>query len=52
MREEFDVLRQYMLAEVSAGTFHVSGLIGKHALDVRVMTAMGKVPRHTARNSG
>jgi hypothetical protein len=35
-----------MLAEISAGTFHVSGLIGKAALDERVMTAMGKVPRH------
>ena len=35
-----------MLAEISAGIFHVSGLIGKAALDERVMTAMGKVPRH------
>ena len=44
--EGFEVLRQHMLAEISAGTFHVSGLIGKAALDERVMTAMGKVPRH------
>ena len=44
--EDFEVLRQRMLAEISAGTFHVSGLIGKAALDERVMTAMGKVPRH------
>src|SRR5260370_36564264 len=35
-----------MLAVISAGTFHVSGLIGKAALDERVMTAIGKVPRH------
>src|SRR3977135_4090478 len=35
-----------MLAEISAGIFHVSGLIGKAALDERVMMAMGKVPRH------
>jgi protein-L-isoaspartate(D-aspartate) O-methyltransferase len=35
-----------MLAEISAETVHVSGLIGKAALDERVMTAMGKVPRH------
>ena len=35
-----------MLTEISAGIFHVSGLIGKAALDERVMTAMGKVPRH------
>jgi hypothetical protein len=39
--EDFEVLRQHMLAEISAGTFHVSGLIGKAALDERVMTAMG-----------
>jgi protein-L-isoaspartate(D-aspartate) O-methyltransferase len=44
--EGFEVLRQHMLAEISAGIFHVSGLIGKAALDERVMTAMGKVPRH------
>ena len=44
--EGFEVLRQHMLAEISAGTFHVSDLIGKTALDERVMTAMGKVPRH------
>ena len=35
-----------MLAEISAGTSHVSDLIGKAALDERVMKAMGKVPRH------
>ena len=44
--EDYEVLRQHMLAEISAGTFHVSALIGKTALDERVMTAMGKVPRH------
>lgn len=44
--EGFEVLCQHMLAEISAGTFHVSGLIGKAALDERVMMAMGKVPRH------
>ena len=35
-----------MLAEISAATVLVSGVIGKAALDERVMTAMGKVPRH------
>ena len=35
-----------MLAEISAATVHVSDLIGKTALDERVMMAMGKVPRH------
>jgi protein-L-isoaspartate(D-aspartate) O-methyltransferase len=44
--EGFEVLRQHMLAEISAGIFHVSDVIGKTALDERVMTAMGKVPRH------
>jgi protein-L-isoaspartate(D-aspartate) O-methyltransferase len=35
-----------MLAEISAATVHVSGLVGKAALDERVMTAMSRVPRH------
>ena len=43
---DHDVLRRQMLAEISAATVHVSGLIGKAALDERVMTAMGNVPRH------
>jgi protein-L-isoaspartate(D-aspartate) O-methyltransferase len=44
--KDFEILRQHMLVEISAGTFHVSDLIGKAALDERVMAAMGKVPRH------
>jgi protein-L-isoaspartate(D-aspartate) O-methyltransferase len=44
--EDFEALRQDMLAEISATVFHVSGVIGKSALDERVMTAMGRVPRH------
>jgi protein-L-isoaspartate(D-aspartate) O-methyltransferase len=43
---DFEVLRRRMLAEISAATVHVSGLIGKAALDERVMAAMGNVPRH------
>jgi len=35
-----------MLEDVLAVTVGVSGLIGKPALDERVMTVMGKVPRH------
>jgi protein-L-isoaspartate(D-aspartate) O-methyltransferase len=35
-----------MLTEISATTARVRGLIGKAALDERVMRAMGKVPRH------
>ena len=44
--EDLETLRRHMLAQISAATVHVSGLIGKTALDERVMTAMGKVPRH------
>ena len=44
--EDSEVLRQHMLAEISAWTFRVGGTIGKPALDERVMLAMGKVPRH------
>ena len=44
--KDFDILRQQMLVEISAGIFHVSNVLGKTALDERVMTAVGKVPRH------
>src|SRR5213593_2240358 len=44
--EDFEVLRQHMLAEISAWTFGARGTIGKPALDKRVMVTMGKVPRH------
>jgi protein-L-isoaspartate(D-aspartate) O-methyltransferase len=44
--EDLEVLRRQMLAEISTATVQVSGLIGKATLDKRVMTAMGKVPRH------
>lgn len=44
--EDFDLLRQRMLAEVSAGVIYVSDTIGKAALAERVMSAMDKVPRH------
>jgi protein-L-isoaspartate(D-aspartate) O-methyltransferase len=44
--EEFEVLRQHMVAEISAKTFHLGRLIGKMTLDERVMTALGRVPRH------
>jgi protein-L-isoaspartate(D-aspartate) O-methyltransferase len=42
----FEVQRGQMLAEISATTSRVRGLIGKAALDERVMRAMGEVPRH------
>ena len=44
--KDFDILRQQMLVEISAGIVHVSGVLGKTALDERVMSAIGKVPRH------
>jgi protein-L-isoaspartate(D-aspartate) O-methyltransferase len=44
--DEFEVQRRHMVAEISAATAHVSELIGKSALDERVMAAMAKVPRH------
>ncbi len=44
--EHFEVLRRHMLAEITAAAVHISNLIGKSALDERVMTAMAKVPRH------
>jgi len=43
---DHEVLRRQMLAEISAATVQVSGLIGKAALNERVMAAMGKVARH------
>src|SRR5262249_36723883 len=44
--KDFEILRQHMLVEISAGTSYVSDVIGKAALGERVMAAMGKVPRH------
>ena len=38
--------RRQMLTEISATTSRVRGLIGKAALDERVMRAMAEVPRH------
>src|SRR5919206_1256696 len=44
--EELAVLRQHMLAEITADTFHARDFVGKVALDERVMAAMADVPRH------
>lgn len=44
--EELDALREDMLAVIAAGAFALRDTIGKSAFDERVMTAMGKVPRH------
>jgi protein-L-isoaspartate(D-aspartate) O-methyltransferase len=44
--EHFEPLRQNMLAEINAATNYVSSVLGKSALDERVMHVMGKVQRH------
>jgi len=44
--EQFEALRQQMLAEIAAGMDYVSAQTGKAAFDERVMQAMAKVPRH------
>src|SRR5947209_12221789 len=44
--EELAMLRQHMLAEISADTFHARDFVGKTSLDERVMAAMAGVPRH------
>src|SRR6516165_143713 len=44
--EDLERLREHMLAAIAAGAFRLRDAIGKNALDERVMTAMGKVPRH------
>src|SRR5919206_3960019 len=44
--EELAVLRQHMLAEITADTFHARDFVGKVSLDERVMAAMADVPRH------
>jgi protein-L-isoaspartate(D-aspartate) O-methyltransferase len=44
--EDLEILREDMLAVIAAGAFALRDTIGKSALDERVMTVMGKVPRH------
>jgi protein-L-isoaspartate(D-aspartate) O-methyltransferase len=44
--EDLKVLREHMIAEISADAARVRELTGKSMLDPRVMAAMGKVPRH------
>src|SRR5260370_14453167 len=44
--EDLEVLSEDMLAVIAAGAFALRDTIGKNAFDERVMTAMGKVPRH------
>jgi protein-L-isoaspartate(D-aspartate) O-methyltransferase len=44
--EDVEILRDNMLAAIAAFASTLRDTIGKSALDERVMTAMGKVPRH------
>jgi protein-L-isoaspartate(D-aspartate) O-methyltransferase len=44
--EDLEALREHMLAVIAASAFALRDTIGKSAFDERVMTAMGKVPRH------
>src|SRR5258707_14488829 len=44
--EDLEALREHMLAVIAASAFALRETIGKSAFDERVMTAMGKVPRH------
>jgi protein-L-isoaspartate(D-aspartate) O-methyltransferase len=44
--EDVETLRKDMLAVIAAGASALRDIIGKDTLDERVMTAMGKVPRH------
>src|SRR5438034_9010014 len=44
--EDVEALREHMLAVIAASAFSLRDTIGKSAFDERVMTAMGKVPRH------
>jgi protein-L-isoaspartate(D-aspartate) O-methyltransferase len=44
--DEFEELRQAMVAEIAAEGVFTSGETGKAALDKRVLEAMARVPRH------
>jgi protein-L-isoaspartate(D-aspartate) O-methyltransferase len=44
--EDLEALRERMLAVIAASAFALRDTIGKSGFDERVMTAMGKVPRH------
>lgn len=43
---DFSALCQSMLAEIAARTIDDSARLGKAALDLRLLNAMAKVPRH------
>jgi len=45
-KQQFDALRQQMVAEVVAETVFLTPKLGKAALNARVVDALAKVPRH------
>jgi protein-L-isoaspartate(D-aspartate) O-methyltransferase len=45
-QDQYEPLRQHMIAEIAAETIYVSARIGKAALDRRVMEVISAVPRH------
>src|SRR4029078_1827439 len=44
--EDLALLRQHMLAEITADAFHAREFVGKPSLDERVMAVMADVPRN------
>lgn len=46
MEQQFELMRQQMIAEVVAETVFLTQRLGKAALDPRVIGVMGKIPRH------
>ncbi|HUL42236.1 MAG TPA: protein-L-isoaspartate(D-aspartate) O-methyltransferase [Burkholderiales bacterium] len=45
-KQQFDSLRQQMIAEVVAETVFLTSQLGKAALNARVIEVMSKIPRH------
>ena len=44
--DDFDVLRQYMVVQISAQTIFLPSRLGNASLGRRVLDVVGKVPRH------
>src|SRR5215469_3320570 len=44
--DDFEMSRRHMLAAISAAMLQLREIIGKTALDERVMSALARVPRH------
>ena len=45
-QQQFDLMRQQMIAEVVAETVFLTPRLGKAALNARVIEVMGRIPRH------